>query len=73
MNVSMASGVLCLGGPTGVRVEQNQRRAWWPQNLSKKPRDPLCSQKIWRGITLVKFKENSKIIKGNLRGKLMEI
>ena len=42
--------------------------------MSKAP-DPLCSQKVWRKITLVKFKGNLRVIKGDLRkikGKLRE-
>ena len=34
--------------------------------MSKAP-DPVCPQKVWRKITLVKFKGNEGKSKGNLR------
>ena len=37
-------------------------------SFMSKALDPLCSQKVWRRITLVKFKGNLRKIKGNLRG-----
>ena len=36
-------------------------------SLLSKALDPLCSQKVWRKITLVDFQGNLRKFKGNLR------
>ena len=56
-----------LGGGGGGRKCQFQ--FYWARFMSKAP-DPLCSQKVWRKITIVKFKGS---LRGNLREKLSGI
>ena len=58
------------GGEVLARRGVPPSGAWGQTHIwgySKAP-DPLCSQKVWRKITLVKFKENLRKIKGILKG-----